>query len=287
MNSGSDGREVGPRPVSNLRLRIMSALVLAPVALLVVWLGGLAFSGFVGLVSLLLLREWTIIVGVGKREPVVFAAFGALLAAVIAAWFGAPGIAVLLLMAGSVAATVIKRGEPVARWVAEGIVYSGLSAISLIVLRNGEAGLPVTLFLVGLVWATDIAAYFVGRSLGGPKLWPRISPKKTWSGAIGGATAAMIVGAAAASLVQVFSLSAWLAASLILSIFSQCGDLLESSLKRRFGVKDSGSLIPGHGGIMDRVDGLVAAAVLGYAVAGLVSGDWSDPVGRIVAQYGQ
>ncbi len=287
MTSGSDGRASDPRPVSNLRLRVMSALVLAPVALLVVWLGGPAFSCFVGLISLLLLREWTTIVGVRRVESIVLVAFGALVAAIVAAALGAVAVAALLLLLGSIVATVIKRGEPVARWVVEGIVYSGLAALSLIVLRNGEQGLAVTFFVVGVVWATDIAAYFVGRSLGGPKLWPRVSPKKTWSGAVGGALAALIVGWIAGSTVQLFPLSVWLAASLVLSVFSQCGDLLESSLKRRFGVKDSGRLIPGHGGIMDRVDGLVAAAVLGYGVVGFVSGDWSDPIGRIIAQYAQ
>jgi phosphatidate cytidylyltransferase len=145
-------------------------------------------------------------------------------------------------------------------WLPGGIVYAGLSGISLAAIRgDNQAGFVATLFIFAVVWGTDILAYFVGRAIGGPKLAPRISPGKTWSGAIGGTVA----GVAASGLLTlgVFSrLSLWtMALAFLLSVASQIGDLFESFIKRRFGVKDSSHLIPGHGGVMDRVDGLVFA----------------------------
>ncbi|MBL6432046.1 MAG: phosphatidate cytidylyltransferase [Alphaproteobacteria bacterium] len=166
------------------------------------------------------------------------------------------------------------------------MVYAGSSGAVLIALRDGTAGLAVIVFLFGVVWATDIVAYFVGRRVGGPKLWVRVSPKKTWSGAIGGFVAAVAVGWLGFLLTGRASPGVWLAFAAVLSVFSQVGDLLESALKRHFGVKDSGHIIPGHGGVMDRLDGLVGAAVLGYAVAVLLTGSAGDPVGQIITMRG-
>jgi phosphatidate cytidylyltransferase len=181
-------------------------------------------------------------------------------------FLGALGAALLVFLYGRLA------GEGGWLWLA--VAYAAIPAAALAFLRDGDAaGLWAILFLFAVVWATDILAYFVGRAVGGPKLAPSISPGKTWSGAIGGAAAGTLAGigvaAAAAS-----PASPWLIglAALLLSVLSQMGDLFESGLKRRFGVKDSGWLIPGHGGVMDRVDGLVAAAIALYVVGALAAG---------------
>jgi phosphatidate cytidylyltransferase len=158
-------------------------------------------------------------------------------------------------------------------WSAVGLVYVLLPAAALLSLRQTEpSGWAAILFVLIVVWATDTAAYFGGRSIGGPKLWPKVSPKKTWSGAICGFVVAMLAGGAAAALTSGgdFRTGALLAAPL--SIAAQAGDLLESAVKRHFGVKDSGSIIPGHGGVLDRVDGLFGAAVIAWLIAALKLG---------------
>ena len=157
-------------------------------------------------------------------------------------------------------------------WPAVGLLYAGFSAASLSLLRGDEPfGFTAIVFLFAVVWSTDIAAYFNGRALGGPKLAPRFSPNKTWSGAIGGAAAAVAGGILVASLVA--APGSWLVPllALLLSIVSQIGDLAESWVKRQFGAKDSGRLLPGHGGVLDRVDGLVAAAALLYLFGAIVA----------------
>jgi phosphatidate cytidylyltransferase len=159
-------------------------------------------------------------------------------------------------------------------WAAIGVTYAAAIGAALIILRDDPAlGLKALFFVFAVVWGTDTAAYFVGRRLGGPKLWPAVSPKKTWSGAIGGA----IVGVALSMLVAwIMGVPVTLSLAIVaagLSIISQCGDLFESAVKRRFGVKDSGALIPGHGGIMDRIDAL-AFAVVAAVLVGWFNGEW-------------
>jgi phosphatidate cytidylyltransferase len=132
------------------------------------------------------------------------------------------------------------------------------------------------IFLFAVVWATDIAAYFVGRAVGGPKLAPQLSPNKTWSGSIGGLAGAVLAAVAVVKVSGVGSIVAATVIAIALSIAAQIGDLAESALKRRFGVKDAGTLIPGHGGLMDRLDGFVAAAVLACLI-GLAHGGTHAP----------
>jgi phosphatidate cytidylyltransferase len=162
-------------------------------------------------------------------------------------------------------------------WAAVGVPYAGAMGLAPIVLRSDpEFGFIAMIFLFAVVWATDIAAYFVGRAVGGPKLAPRLSPNKTWSGSIGGLAGAVL---AALVVLQASGSGGILAAALVaiaLSIAAQAGDLFESAVKRRFGVKDAGSLIPGHGGLMDRLDGFVAAAVLACLI-GLAHGGIDAP----------
>jgi phosphatidate cytidylyltransferase len=174
--------------------------------------------------------------------------------------------AAIVLAAGMLGAAALAP-DGRRHWVAAGIPYAGALGIAPIVLRSDvERGFQAILFLFAVVWATDIVAYFVGRAVGGPKLMPKVSPKKTWSGAIGGTLAATMMGIVVA---DVLALSGVLAVAMLaatLSVFAQIGDLFESFLKRRFGAKDSSRLIPGHGGLMDRLDGFVAAAVVAAVV---------------------
>jgi phosphatidate cytidylyltransferase len=162
-------------------------------------------------------------------------------------------------------------------WMLAGLVYAGVLLLGPILLRNDiSLGFVAILFLFAIVWITDTAAYFAGRAFGGPKLWPAVSPKKTWSGAIGGT-----LGGVAAGLLVVKGAGLAIAPMLVLvavglSIVSQAGDLLESAVKRHFGAKDASQLIPGHGGLMDRLDGFLTA-VAAAAMVGLLRGGLEGP----------
>ncbi|MFZ1681999.1 MAG: phosphatidate cytidylyltransferase, partial [Rhizobiaceae bacterium] len=147
--------------------------------------------------------------------------------------------------------------------------YALLPAIAFSSLRDGPSGFAAILFLFAAVWATDIFAYFTGRAIGGPKLAPAISPGKTWSGAVGGTVFAVLAVVALAFVLPALALPAILVPAIALSVVSQIGDLAESAFKRHFGVKDSGNFIPGHGGVMDRIDGLAVAAVALYLIASI------------------
>ena len=266
---------------SELLLRVLSGVVLAPLALGVAYLGGWVFVAFWGIAAVTVLWEWCTLVAADERRSLLLAASPAVLLAVllVAASAAAPEgshnvrlVAAATLLAMGMLATAALA--PIGRraWTAAGVPYAGLLGMAPIVLRNDEQyGFLAVAFLFAVVWATDIVAYFVGRAAGGPKLAPRISPKKTWSGAVGGtlaAIAAALVVAMAAGLVNVVALGLLAA---VASVCSQAGDLFESALKRHFGAKDSSHLIPGHGGLMDRLDGFVAAAVLAAAI-GLLHG---------------
>jgi phosphatidate cytidylyltransferase len=188
------------------------------------------------------------------------------LGVMLLAAFGPPLGALGLLAAGTVILFLLRRHGDI--WPAAGLFYIGLTGFSLVLLRGEDfAGLLNTLFMVLIVWASDTGAYLAGRALGGPKLAPAISPGKTWSGAAGGLLAAILVGAGAAALLMPGGASRAAAIAAMLGLMSQAGDLLESAIKRRFGVKDSSSLIPGHGGVFDRLDGVMAAAPLATAFA--------------------
>jgi phosphatidate cytidylyltransferase len=186
-----------------------------------------------------------------------------------------PGEAVVALAGGAgllgLFAGRMSRGAGF--WTAAGLLYAGLPAVSLIWVRGLSLGLAATVFLLVCVWATDIVAYFAGRAIGGPRLAPSISPNKTWAGAIGGILGAMVIGGgmAAAYLAGFGGIKAGYFFGLAgaLAGLSVLGDLLESGLKRRAGVKDSGNILPGHGGVMDRLDGLVPVAVAGAVVFAL------------------
>ena len=252
-------------PWRDLRLRLVSALVLGPMALACIWLGEHWFTGLVAVAVAGLAWEWVRICGGRVRGPGGWAVPTAVLGAGGLAVAGYGLVGALLLPVGALLAFRMARGVN-ARFLAAGVLYIGLAGIALITLRHDPAvGRANVIFLMSVVWASDSAAYLAGRALGGPRLWPAVSPGKTWSGALGGLAGAMLVGVLAAAVAP----GPWLWAALVagmLGVLAQAGDLLESGIKRRFGVKDSSGLIPGHGGLLDRLDGLLASAP---AAAGL------------------
>ncbi len=281
--TGAGGQ--GPRK-SDLPTRVLSALVLIVLALGAAWAGGLAFSVFSAAVAGAIFYEWSHMAARNVDRRAMFAA-GVGLALVLVLLLIRVNAATLFLALGiaTLGVAMLSLRLAGAGWAAAGLAYAGLAALSLALLRGAEqTGLAAIVFLFAIVWATDILAYFVGRSVGGPKLAPPISPGKTWSGAIGGAIAGTAAGAIAWHyLVGPTSLFGVAVLALVLAVVSEVGDLGESALKRFFKVKDSGGLIPGHGGVMDRVDGLVASALVLYIV-GAASGGLDTPSARLFFQ---
>jgi phosphatidate cytidylyltransferase len=261
------------RQPSNLQLRVMSAIVLIVVVLAVTWLGGPSFRILCALIAAAVLYEWLAMTAPSRRHAMLLAVMMALfvVAMLVPASSGAMFLLLAVLLSAGCAHALASR---LSCWPALGLAYAGCGALSLMLLRGGDAaGLSAIVFLFAVVWATDILAYFVGKAIGGPKLAPSISPGKTWSGAVGGAVGGTFAGLIVAQFVPtVAGMTTLCVTALALSAVSQAGDLFESSLKRRFSVKDSGRLIPGHGGVMDRVDGLVASAFVFYLVGALVAG---------------
>jgi phosphatidate cytidylyltransferase len=260
---------------AELVLRVCSALVLAPLAIWTAYLGGWPFAVFWSLAALGVFWEWSALVA-GDRRHLVVAVGGAALCLACALAAGGRLIGAVIVAALGIAIAPLAPA-PRRGWVAGGVPYAGAIGIAPIVLRSdSENGFVAVLFLFAIVWTTDIVAYFLGRLIGGPKLLPRVSPKKTWSGALSGLAAAVlaaVVIAAAAGLSRLFAIAVTAA---ILSSVAQAGDLFESQLKRRFGAKDSSHLIPGHGGLMDRLDGFVFAAAVA-ALIGLLRGGIAAP----------
>lgn len=266
-----------PRELNNLGLRIASAIVLGGLVLAVTWLGGLAFHLMIAFFSGALLYEWLQMAGARIETRSARIYWLLLVIALIPIVMGLHAYVILSVAALALLASVgvgIWQGSQVGLG---GMLYGVLAAVSIDQLRSGgNAGLDAIVYLFAVVWATDSFAYIFGRLIGGRKLAPSISPGKTWSGALGGALAAVIIGAGAGRIMGVHGGFVLALAALLLSVVSQIGDLLESGIKRRFGVKDSGNLIPGHGGVMDRVDGLVAAGLALYVIA-LVFGGFHEP----------
>ena len=270
--------------MSNLQLRVISAVVLAIITLGLTWLGGLPFRLLCAVMAAVIFHEWTrmsrpaVATGLGFLPEALLVVFIGALIAGFAAWWLLP-LVVVMVGATAIAASVRKIGQ----WDAAGLAYAGASGLSLALLRDGDqSGLVAILFLFAVVWATDIFAYFVGRAVGGPKLAPSISPGKTRSGALGGAVGGVVAGLILAAVAGVGNLALLGLVALVLSIVAQAGDLFESWVKRRHGRKDSGALIPGHGGVMDRVDGLVAAAFALYAI-GFMLGSADKPAQALFA----
>ena len=260
----------------NLLLRIVAALVMAPLAIAIAYAGGWLWTGLVTAAAIGLYVEWLAVIGMRTLRLVVLGVLILLGVGLVDAGHITATYIFGLVALGILAVAIVssdRRG-----WATIGIAYALAASIASSAVRLDQAwGFAALMLVLLVVWATDIGGYFAGRLIGGPKLWPRVSPKKTWAGAIGGFVASLGVagGFAAFDLGKTAPL---LGLGAILSIASQIGDLFESAVKRRFGVKDSSHIIPGHGGLMDRLDGFVAAIVLA-AIFGFLRGG-ADGVGR-------
>ena len=247
-------------------LRIASSVVLAPIAITAAYFGGFAFLAFWAIAVLAVLWEWESLVCADDRNPVLATGAVALAGAALLLGLGRPSIAVAIIALGFLG--VASLASAIHRlWCATGLIYAAALLIAPVLLRqDANLGFAAILFLFVIVWLTDITAYFVGRAVGGPKLMPSISPNKTWSGTIGGTVAAVVGGVVVAAQFGIERLVAVAVIAFVLSVVSQVGDLAESALKRRFNAKDASQLIPGHGGLMDRLDGFVAAVTAGTII---------------------
>jgi phosphatidate cytidylyltransferase len=240
--------------------RLLSGLVMAAAALLLTVSGPTPFALLVVLVALVVCWEWGRLVHGTDQTLVLSVQIGTAAAAGVLAALGYVGLGLLALPIGAILATLLSLGNN-SLFAALGVFYAGFPAVVLIWLRSDPAlGLSAVLFLIAVVVTADTAAFLSGRLLGGPLLSPNVSPNKTWAGAIGALVASAIVAALFWFAVPESSAVRLAATGVALAFVAQAGDLAESALKRRFGAKDAGSIIPGHGGAMDRVDGLVAAA---------------------------
>lgn len=237
---------------------------MAPIALFAVWYGGLLFDLLVAAAAAIMAWEWghlTQSAGGKSRSPYQ-AALG--LVTVLLSGLAGYGSALVVFIIGLVLVDRLERTEDRSQgiWSTGGLIWITLPCIGLVWLRHDPVvGMQMVLWILATVWATDIAAYAVGRTVGGPRLAPRISPAKTWSGLAGGAVASAVVGCVANLVIGGSHWLAFTAIGALLALVEQAGDLAESYAKRRFGAKDSGSLIPGHGGLLDRLDGLLAVVI--------------------------
>jgi phosphatidate cytidylyltransferase len=267
---------VAERGSRNLVTRVIVAMVLAPAAIAIAYAGGWMWTALVTLAAIGLYVEWLMIVGAGRKTGVVASGVIALAIAGLCLALGRIDASLVASALGLVAVALL---SPERRsWIATGFFYAAAAEIGSVLVRLDQAWGFVALMLILLVvWVTDIGGYFAGRGIGGPKLWPRVSPKKTWAGAVGGFAASLVVAEAFVAF-GLGDTGPTLLLGAVLSIASQLGDLFESAVKRRFGVKDSSHVIPGHGGLLDRLDGYVAAVVMA-AIFGFLRGG-VDGVGR-------
>jgi phosphatidate cytidylyltransferase len=276
VTEGEAARAAEEKPSRNLLMRVIVAAVLAPLAIGIAYVGGVFWIALVTLAVIGLYVEWLMVIGLARDMRVVACGVVALAIAGICLAMGRIEIALVILGIGLLATALIAPERR--NWVAAGFLYAAAAQTASILVRFDAAkGFVALMFVLLVVWVTDSGGYFAGRGIGGPKLWPRVSPKKTWAGAIGGFAAGLIVAACFAAL-DLGRTGPLLLLSGMLSIVSQLGDIFESAVKRRFGVKDSSHVIPGHGGLLDRLDGFVAAIVVA-AIFGFLRGG-ADGVGR-------
>ena len=255
----------------NLGVRAASAAILGPAVVAAVWFGGLPFLTIIYVATALLSLEWGTMSTPATPIRTSLAVAMTVLVALVVSAVMTPRYGVLALAALILRSVTRRIGD-----VPFGAAYLGLPAIGLIWLRSGEQGLGWTVLLLAVTWSADIAAFLVGSSLKGPKLRPAFSPNKTWSGFFGALAAATGAGFAADAILDLPLTTGWaLAVGFATGFATMAGDLWESWLKRRFGVKDSGDLIPGHGGLLDRVDGLL------FAILAVTAARWLWETGAL------
>lgn len=243
--------------------RVLSGIVLVPLALGTAALGGVTFVLFWLAAAVAITWEWQRLIGSAGLLGRVLAAGLSLLVAVLLVSSGSFAWAVVVLALG-MAGTAALAGPSHRGMAAGGVLYAGALASTVIGLRLSASGLLALVWLFAVVWGTDVMAYFGGRLIGGPKLWPRLSPSKTWSGFLVGVTSGGALGLAVAPAGT--RQGAVFLVGVAAAVVAQAGDFLESGLKRRYGVKDASHLIPGHGGVMDRLDGFITACVFAFAI---------------------
>jgi phosphatidate cytidylyltransferase len=286
-------RNVGRRTradARNLLLRTASAAVLAPLVLAVAYLGGWCFVVLCGLGAAGILWEWARLVAGNADLKILAPGLAALIAALAFAGVGQPGAATSAIAAGAALAGLVgiagsagRGGRARALWAVGGVLYAGAAFLGPALLRrDSELGFTAFLFVAASVWMTDICAYVVGRTVGGALLWPQLSPNKTWAGTIGGLLGGLAAGTVVAYANGVGRLAVVGVVALVLSVLAQAGDLLESAIKRHFGAKDTSQLIPGHGGLMDRLDGFLVAALAALLIGILRQGTNAPAHGLLV-----
>ena len=248
---------------SDLGIRSLSAVILVPIVLAIVWQGGFLFTGFVVALGILMAIEWVKISFDSNKAQLLIHEVAA--ASVI---MGSMKLSLLALVILTALSMFLQRKEGLSFWKSIGVFYIGLPILALSLLRDDAAfGLMAVIWCMVIVWSADVMAYFFGRIIGGPKMAPQISPKKTWAGMLGAIVGAVL---ASGALSQFSHIDFWPLGGLaaVFAVIEQGGDIFESAFKRHYGVKDSGQLIPGHGGVLDRIDGLIAvvfvAAIVGY-----------------------
>jgi len=259
--SGATEHRLAPAEAGSLRLRILSALALAPLPIAAIWFGGPFLTALTVAAAIVMAWEWARLCGGGTAGVAAPVLIVAIAVAVVAASLWGIGAGVLLALAGTLVVWQIAQHHRAVAplWLAAGSLWVALPCIILLwLVQSGNASRGTLFWVFAVVWATDIGAYMIGRQVGGPLLAPKWSPRKTWSGLVGGIVCAALAGWAVAGVLGATTVLPLVLVSAGLAIVEQFGDLAESVAKRRFGVKDASSLIPGHGGLLDRLDGLLA-----------------------------
>jgi phosphatidate cytidylyltransferase len=245
---------------------------MAPVAIAAVWFGSPYLPALIALLGAGMGWEWARMSRLASPSAVMFAILGPFVA-VCAMAFHKDIAAVLLAIFFAAGVAIAEKDLRLRLWGAAATLWIALPCIAILWLDRGEGGRERIIYLFAVVWASDIGAYAFGRLIGGPKLAPALSPNKTWAGAIGGLASAMVVGGFVAAAYTADPLVVLVAISAFVAIAAQAGDLIESFAKRCFNVKDSGGLIPGHGGLLDRLDSLLLASLaLALALAATTAG---------------